>query len=420
MSLKIVSLRITSLAALTLLTLHAAGKFCCAADKPVGPGQRTEVVVFNEGERGYPTFRIPALAVTSSGAVLAFCEARTGGDWSQIEIVGRRSTDEGQTWSPIMKIADVPGVHAKNPAALRQRGVKSGEITYNNPLVIADREQGTVHFLFCLEYARCFYQRSEDLGRTYSPPVEITSTLEKFRPEYGWQVVATGPGHGIRLKNGRLLVPVWLSTATGANVHHPSVIATIHSDDDGKTWQRGEIITGEREPLVDPNELQAVELADGRVMFNIRSLSPPNRRAVAFSPDGISNWTVPAFDPALVDPICMASLCRLSTTADSDRNRLLFSNPANLERAKGDVTPGGSRDRKNLTVRLSYDEGKTWPVSRVLEPGSSSYSDLAVAPNGTIYCLYEKRGESGNNSVYLSKFDLEWLSGGKDQLGKRE
>jgi sialidase-1 len=299
---------------------------------------------------------------------------------------------------------------------LRQPGIKADEITYNNPLVIANRESGTVHLLFSLEYARCFYQRSDDDGRTYSPPVEIASTLQKFRPEYAWQVLATGPGHGIRLKSGRLIVPVWLSTATGANVHHPSVIATIYSDDDGKSWQRGAIITGEREPLVDPNESQAVELADGRVMFNIRSLSPPNRRAVSISPDGISDWSTPTFDEALVDPICMASLCRLTTTADSDRNRLLFSNPANLERAKGEVTPGGSRDRKNLTVRLSYDEGKTWPVARALEPGPSAYSDLAVAPDGTIYCLYEKRSKGGKNSIYLARFNLQWLSEGQDRL----
>ncbi|MBL9124270.1 MAG: exo-alpha-sialidase, partial [Planctomycetaceae bacterium] len=371
--------------AFTLLTLVAGGKFSGAA----GADELSKVPVFSAGESGYPTFRIPALTATRSGALLAFCEARTGGDWSRIDIVGRRSTDGGATWSPLRKIADVPGAHAKNPAALRQRGVQPDEITYNNPLVIADRTNGAVHLLFCLEYARCFYQRSDDDGQTYSAPVEITATFDQYRPEYDWKVLATGPGHGVCLASGRLLAPVWLSTATGKNVHHPSVITTVYSDDAGQTWQRGAIITGEREPLIDPNESQAVQLADGRVLFNIRSESPPNRRAVATSPTGIDAWSVPTFDEALVDPICMASLCRLTTTADSDRNRLLFSNPANLERAQGAVTPGGSRDRKNLTVRLSYDEGKTWPVSRVLEAGPSGYSDLAVAPDGTIYCLYE-------------------------------
>ena len=118
----------------------------------------------------------------------------------------------------------------------------------------------------------------------------------------------------------------------------------------------------------------------------------------------------------------MASLCRLSEKGKHDRDRLLFANPDNLLRFGKPAKPGTMRDRKNLTVKLSYDEGKTWPVARVLEPGTSAYSDLAVGPDGTIYCLYERGSTDGKDhfatrTLTLARFNLEWLSGGQDALG---
>jgi sialidase-1 len=112
------------------------------------------------------------------------------------------------------------------------KNVDPNDVTYNNPVLIADKD-GTVHMLFCLEYERCFYQRSEDDGLTWSKPTEITSAFAAFKKDYDWKVLATGPNHSIQLKNGRLVVPVWLSTGTGGNAHRPSVTATIYSDDQG-------------------------------------------------------------------------------------------------------------------------------------------------------------------------------------------
>jgi sialidase-1 len=281
---------------------------------------------------------------------------------------------------------------------------------------------GAVHLLFCHEYMRCFYRKSDDGGRTFAPPVAITPAFEPFRRHYDFQVLATGPGHGIQLTTGRLVVPVWLSTGTGGHAHRPSVVATITSDDHGASWQCGQIVAGETDPLVNPSEAEAVELADGRVLLNMRSESNSNRRAIATSPDGATDWTRPVFDDALVEPICMASLCRLSQAATGGKNRILFANPANLERANGKAAPGQSRDRKNLTIRLSYDEAATWPVSRTLEPGASAYSDLAVGKDGAIYCLYE-RAERLNNvfapSLVFARVNLEWLTDGKDSLDAR-
>lgn len=374
--------------------------------------------LFAAGSNGYASYRIPGLIVTRRGTLLAYCEARrTGkGDWDAIDIMLKRSTDGGRTWTEQRKIAEIAGA-SRNPAAAREASVNQAGLTYNNPVAIADRS-GAVHFLFCLEYARCFYLRSTDDGATFSPPVEITSTFEQFRKEYDWKVIATGPTHGIQLRHGRLVVPVWLSTSTGKSAHHPSDNAVIYSDDHGKTWKAGGFAGHNSAELIDPSEAVMVELADGRVMFNSRSESTAQRRAVSYSKNGATGWTKPVFHDQLMEPICAASIVRLS--APPQRSRILFANPHNLTRADGDTTPGKSRDRKNLSVKLSYDEGALWPINKAIEPGWSGYSDLAVGTDGTIYCLYEAVTPGGNlfrnTTLTLARLNLEWLTEGKDSM----
>ncbi|HEX3716974.1 MAG TPA: sialidase family protein [Verrucomicrobiae bacterium] len=367
--------------------------------------------LFEARTGGYRTYRIPGVVVTAKGVILAYCEARkfTGNDWDTIDVVLRRSTDGGKTWEPMRKISDIPGPKARSEVALAHHLGKPDDVTYNNPVAIADSKPGVVHFLFCLDYGRCFYMRSDDDGVTFGAPVEITGAFEKFRPQYDWHVLATGPGHGIQLKNGRLLVPVWLST--GKFGHHPSVAGTIFSDDNGKTWQAGDIAVPSTDEWVSPNETAVVQLADGRVMLNSRSESTANRRLITIGANGSTDWAKPRFDSALLEPICMASIVRLTAKPESDKNRLVFSNPDNLERADGKEKPGKSRDRKNLSIKLSYDEGETWPVNKALEPGASEYSDLAAMPDGTLLCFYSRKG-----MVTMAHFNLEWLTGGADSI----
>lgn len=371
--------------------------------------------LFAAGEGGYPSYRIPALVVTPKGSLLAACEARkTRGDWSPIDILLVRSEDGGRTWSEPRGLGPLPGEERQNPAA--RRPANAAGITNNNPLWIADQQTGAVHLLVCQEYMRCFYSRSDDDGKTFTEPVEITAAFDPFHKQYDWKVLATGPGHGVQLPSGRLVVPVWLSTASGPSAHRPSVITTIYSDDHGANWQCGEIVANETDPLVNPSESVAVALADGGVLLNMRSEAHAHRRAIATSPDGATKWTRPRFDDALVEPICMASLCRYSLPGKNTRGRILFSNPANLARNDGKESPGTSRDRKNLTVRLSYDECESWPVAKTLEAGPSAYSDLAVGPDGVIYCLYEHtpRAKAPGPSIVLARFNLAWLTDGKD------
>lgn len=346
--------------------------------------RRTDLFV--SGSEGYAVYRIPGIVATPAGTLLAYAEARrlNAADWGSIDLVMRRSEDGGVTWSAQRVIARVEGELAQNPVARVSR--PPDVITYNNPVAIADRRKGVVHFLFCVEYMRVFYMRSEDDGRTFGKPVEITAAFEAFRPEYNWKVVATGPGHGIQLRSGRLLVPVWLSTSED-NAHHPNVVATIYSDDGGATWKRGAIAASGGGEVVNPNESAAVQLADGRVMLNVRSTSAPHRRIVMTSPDGVAGWTAPRFQPELLEPVCFGSIIA------AGRRTLLF------------VNPHDDRARRNLLVQRSDDNGQTWKPEVVLEPGWAGYADITPGPRNSIFVLYE-RGEIDPNRFRIAALTL--------------
>lgn len=346
-----------------------------------------KITVFEAGTGGYAVYRIPALVCTEKGTLVAFCEARksASGDWGAVDLLFRRSTDGGKTWSEPKKL-DVGGGFEKNPVAVNQKLGAYPNITVNNPTLIADR--GVVHLLYCVEYMRCFYTRSEDDGATFAPPIEITRTFEDFKTDYDWKVLATGPGHGIRLsKSGRLIVPVWLSTGEGGHGHRPSAVSVILSDDSGKTWKRGDIVVKHPE-LTNPSESAAVELPGGRVMLNIRHESAPHQRAISISDNGATKWSKPVRDPALPEPICMGSLLRVG-------DRILFSNPHNTD----------GRDRRNVSVHVSEDGGKTWKHRRAIESGLSGYTDLAADPDGSLYCLYEREG-----GLAIARFNAEWMT----------
>jgi sialidase-1 len=364
----------------------------------------------------YSLYHIPGVVVTAKGTVLTWCEARKRSagvsDWDDIRILLRRSTNDGKTWNTAKSIADVPGSKTKNPFAMKMKNVDPNDVTYNNPVMIADRD-GSVHMLFCLEYMRVFYQRSDDDGITFSAPMEITAAFEPFKKHYDWKVLATGPNHSIQLKNGRLVAPVWLSTGTGGNAHRPSVTATIFSDDQGKTWKAGDIAVPCTDEWINPNETVAIELNDGRVMLNVRSESKAHRRLVVTSPDGATNWSAPKFDDELLEPICMGGIVRYNY---GDQNGILFSNPHNLDVTKGKPEPGKSRTRKNVSVKLRRDEAQTWPINKLIEDGPSMYSDIAVTHSGTILCFYGRSGEKTGLAAFaggrltLARFNLEWLT----------
>jgi sialidase-1 len=361
--------------------------------------------LFEARTSGYHTYRIPGIAVTKNKTVLVTTEARpgVGGDYDFNDVLMRRSTDGGRTFAPPVKIVDHSS-YGDGPAS--------------NFVMFPDRNTGRVVAMFFHDYARVFTIHSDDDGATWSTPVEITAVFEQFLPEYPWRVCANGCGHGLQLRSGRMIAPVWLSDGGGSENgshrgHRPSVLASVYSDDCGQTWQRGDIVCRhgdvvEGVTLHNPSETTAVELSDGRVLFNIRHETTNHRRLVAISPDGASRWQDFHFDEALLEPICMASLLRYDWPAGDQPGRILFSNPDNLEQ----TMTTWALDRKRLTIKLSRDDGRTWPVSKVLEPGPAGYSALARLADGTILCLYEcDQVESMCDDRYLrlARFNLQWL-----------
>lgn len=387
--------------------------------------------LFESGIDGYQRYRIPGLIVTSKGTVIVSCDARRDpnlGDWSDIDLFIRRSRDCGATWESPVKLVH-RGLHKDqkidpNPAAAEQGLGAGDQYPFNNQTLLIDRATGDILFIYCLNYGRCFVLRSSDEGTTWSAPQEIVQALQDLRRIYPWKVIGTGPNHGIQIRSGRMLVPVWLSRGGGDHGHRPSVVSTIFSDDGGRAWRGGDIIATEVDPLVNPSESIAVELADGSVMLNMRSESLQHRRGVAYSPDGATQWTRPEFVNDLAEPVCMAGIERLSSVESHGRSRLVFSHCDNCTEPRlGHVSRFYLR--KKLTVRLSYDEGRTWPVARVLEPSLSGYSDIHPAPDGTLFCFYERgstdgSGEANNNRyLTLAHFNLEWLSEQSDSLASR-
>lgn len=376
----------------------------------------TKTTLFTARTDGYHNYRIPGLLCTGRGTLIATAEARrgSGGDWDGNDLLLRRSHDLGQNWEPAQPFASCDDY---GPGPLSN-------------LVLVEGEGGRMHALFCHSYARLYHAHSDDDGATFSAPQEITHVAEAWRDTYPWRVLATGPGHAIRLANGRLLVPVWLSDGSGSEFgrgklgHRPSVVTTLYSDD-GATWHTGDIIAADRDfiatpapfaaTLRNPSETVAVELDDGRVLCNIRSESAPNRRLVSISPDGATDWSPPAFVPDLLEPVCMASLIRLPQRAPSGLRYQLFANPANLENEL--VAPGQAlaHDRKRLTIHLSADGGASWPIRRVLEPGPAGYSDLAALPDDSAACLYEDgmiERMTDSARLTFARFDLAWVLSG--------
>lgn len=352
------------------------------------------VDVFISGREGYHTFRIPSVVVTQEGTVLAFAEGRASrSDHAQNDIVLKRSTDGGRTWGPLEIVAE------------------DGKNSLNNPCAVVVRETGHVLLMYqrypfgfhCNKVlpgyegeriSRSFLAVSDDGGQTWPKPIDVTRSVK--RPEEV-TAVPVGPGVGIQLRRGphagRIVMPFV------NQVPYPRrKVCAVFSDDLGRTWQWGEYAPDGSKGS--GAEVQMVERADGSILANARSSGGNKCRKVAASSDGGQTWSPLIGDPVLVEPQCQGSILRLTDPLDGDRSRILFANPAS------------QTGRRNGTVRLSYDEGKTWPVAKVLYAGGYAYSCLTVLPDATIGCLYEK---DGYRKITFARFGLEWLTDGKDK-----
>ncbi len=309
------------------------------------------VDVFVGGEGGYHTYRIPAIVRTHSGALLAFCEGRknSASDFGDIDLLLKRSFDGGKTWGPTQLVYEQGG---------------NSEIKIGNPTPVVDRNTGVVWLVLARDTERVLVGRSFNDGTSWTPLVDITSSVKL--PTWT-NFIVPGPGHGTQLPSGRLIFPAY-----HGNVGAPQSAYIIFTDDAGETWRIGQDVgIGSGEPT-------AAVLSDGRVMINTRSPRQDWRRTVATSSDWGFSWPNAARDPNLIEPTCQGSL--LEALTPDGHHALLFSNPESVR-------------RERMTVKVSTDDGKTWPGSLRVFEGSSAYSDLvAIDDDGRYGVLFERIG----------------------------
>jgi sialidase-1 len=361
----------------------AVGLLVTIGAAPAVVAEPQEIDVYLSGHDGYHTYRIPSVIVTTKGTVLAFCEGRkkSSSDTGKIDLLLKRSSDGGKTFAKQQIVWD------------------DRQNTCGNPCPVVDRQSGTIFLLLTHNLGSdaeaqiiagtskasrtVWVTHSSDDGLTWSSPKEITAGVKK--PDWTWY--ATGPGAGIQLTSGRLLVPC---------DHHGPKFLSSHVIYSG----------GSAGPLT--NECEVLERADGSLLLSMRNYDRTHRaRAVASSLDGGLSWSKPSHDEALIEPVCQASLRRYSLAKDGGRDRLLFCNPARTDK------------RENMTLRMSYDEGRTWPLGRVLWPGPAAYSCLAVLGGGTILCLYERGEKHPYEKITLARVSLDWLEGGVHGSGRQ-
>ena len=335
-----------------------------------------QIDVFTSGTEGYNTYRIPATVLTTNNTLLAFCEGRKAGrgDGGDIDLVLRRSTDNGKTWQKMQVVHEEGG---------------KARVTIGNPCPVVDRSTGTIWLPFCRNNKGVFVTHSTDDGKTWAKPVEITRDVKK--PEWGGHF-ATGPGHGIQLSSGRMVIPCDAHFAGRMNWRTDTFSLVFYSDDHGKTWKLGGVT------VPGHDECEVVELADKSLLLSMRNYLEfrGQRRSFAVSTDAGLSWSKSWPHKQVYCPVCQSSIQRYSL---KPKNRILYSGP-------------GGRGRSNMTVRVTYDEGKTWPVAKVIYRGSAAYSDLVVLPDGKIGCLYER---DGYRKITFARFTLEWLTDGKDK-----
>jgi len=359
----------------------------------------TRVDVFTGGIEGHAVYRIPSIIITRQGALLAFCEGRKSiSDHSENSIVLKRSTDNGDSWESLRVLA------------------RMGRDSLNNPESVIARDIGRVILFFqCYPYPsnehriapgfvetrwqkwlglralRSFEMHSDDDGVTWSTPRDITRQVK--RPSTV-TTIASGPGIGIQLRRGKHAGRIIMPFNQGPWGKWQVYVA--YSDDDGETWAMGDVA-----PDPGPghaNEVQAVELSDGSILINARNQGGTKHRKIATSADGGQTWTKLVDDLALIEPVCQGSIIRHSDPLDGERNVLLFANPASTS----------ARDQG--TIRASIDDGETWPLTRIIEPGNFAYSSLAVFPDKTIGCLYEAGTITGYEKIAFAKCSDDWLS----------
>lgn len=313
-------------------------------------------------------YRIPALLKAPNGDLIAAIDERNQScddlrTHKNINIAIRKSKDNGKTWSEIQTIIDFPyGISASDPSMISDTQTGTVFLFYNYMDLNKEKDIYYLHVV-----------KSTDNGETWSKPEDITSQISK--PEWRKDFKFITSGKGTQTASGKLL-------HTLVNLKYGVFI--FGSDDHGKTWFFKET------PVTPADESKVIELSDGRWMVNSR-VNKNGMRVVHISSDEGKTWTSKN-EPSLVDPSCNGAIIRYNSKKYG--NLLLFSN---LDSKK---------NRANLTVKYSKDEGKTWSKGKVIYKGSAAYSDIEVLENGQIGVFFEKEDYTEN---VFARFSLKWL-----------
>lgn len=351
-------------------------------------------LLFQPGDYNSTNYRIPGVITAKDGSIVAVTDKRkyNQGDLPEdIDIVCRRSTDGGHTWSEPYTIAQGTGYnHGFGDCVLAWTNDDNGLIagfvggvglwnsTPSNPI-------------------RSYIARSYDNGQTWTEPEDITDFIFGSNcvvPEYRtWRASFFGSGNGLITSTGRIMFVAAIRETTAQSLSNYAV----YSDDNGITWH----VSGRAS--VSGDEAKVTELVDGRILMSIRH---NGKRWYNISNDGGETWqSYTSTWNDITAPACNGDMIRYTSVNQGfNKNRLLHS------------VPFGS-SRTDVSVYISYDEGETWPVRKCIVPYSSAYSSLCVLPDGTIglYVEEEYPGNSGYSTVFYN-FSLEWLTDGSDSL----
>ena len=382
------------------LALCLVSTFAPAAQPiPSAETQSSFVPVFVGGEEGYACYRIPAMVTTKHGALLAVADGRISGCSdipNPLDLVLKRSLDNGRTWTPLQVIADY-GKNTNDTDIYPTYGLTNpiSRVAAGDAALLLDRTNGRVWVIYDngayikgQRHNRAIkleLRSTDDDGLTWSPAIDIEARNPGLRPA-GTDFMAS-PGNGIQLASGphagRLIFPAYV----WADPYYSTV---IYSDDHGQTWHRG------RNAGAGGGEIQVAETHNGRLLATIRNNTFPEKGVRFFntSENGGETWGTPYYQtsdqPALPDPKCQASLLRVPFTKGTNSNLLILANAAD------------PASRTKMTLRISYDEGRTWPVSNLVYAGGSAYSALTTLPSGEVGMLFEMNGYKRISFVRLS------------------
>ncbi|KAA9040513.1 exo-alpha-sialidase [Ginsengibacter hankyongi] len=352
-----------------------------------------KIPVFVSGTEGYKSFRIPAIIRLPNKVLLAFCEGRVNGasDFGNVDIVMKKSADNGKTWSALQIIVDADSLQAGNCAPVvdtNDQAYPQGRIFlfYNT----GNNNEGQVRKGNGIR--QVWYKTSIDDGRSWSKGVNITAEVHRPRqPQINqvynfsedWRSFANTPGHAMQFQKGKYKGRIFISANHSQDAPKKDftdyVANGYYTDDHGKTFRISDNVS-----IAGSNESMAAELSNDRLMMNSRNQRGDIRaRIVSISSDGGATWDTTYFDKTLIDPVNQGSILTLGST--HGKNIIAFCNAADV------------KSRNHLTLRISYDDGRTWKRSYKIDGNDTdskkdytAYSDLVKLGKNKIGLLYEK------------------------------